>query len=288
MDKIFVLAEKMRQIVLSRQPSIILKNKKMIALFHEPSTRTRLSFEMAMSYLGGHFFSTPNASESSSASKGETVEDTIKVLQGYALDVIVLRHHEDGFAARAAQASLVPIINAGDGKNQHPTQALIDLYTMQEKFGKIDGLRVAMVGDLAHYRSIRSLCFALAKFKKITIYLVSPVSFRIKDDVKNYLTKHEVWFLESDNLQKVAPLVDVIYQTRIQKERGIHFDNTDFMINKKILSLMKKEAIVMHPLPRVDEISLDVDEDPRAYYFKQAENGLYVRMALLKTMLVRE
>ena len=279
------MAPAMEKIVISKKGSDILKNKKMVGLFYEPSTRTRLSFEMAMSYLGGQVFSTENAKESSSAVKGETIEDTMKVLQGYGADVIVLRHYEDGFAAQAAKVSKVAVINAGDGKNQHPTQTVCDLYTIKEKFGQIDGLKIAMVGDLANYRSVRSLCFALAKFKKIKIYFVSPDGHAIRDDVKEYLKKCGIWFKELSDLKKVLPLVDVVYQTRIQKERGISFDNTNFVIDKKILGLMKKDAIIMHPLPRVNEISPEVDADPRAYYFKQAENGLYVRMALLKMML---
>lgn len=268
----------------------LLKGKKMINLFYEPSTRTRISFEIAMSYLGGHVFSTENAREFSSAIKGETIEDTIRVLCGYKADVIVLRHYEEGSAARAAKVSSVPIINAGDGKGQHPTQSLLDLYTIHKKFGRIDDLTIAMVGDLANGRTVRSLSYLLGKFEGIKIYFVSPECAKMKSDIKDYLQKHNTKFYEVNDLRSVAYEVDVIYQTRTQKERGSDFEknNADggfFMVNGEVLYSMKKHAIIMHPLPKNDEISPEVDQDHRAVYYEQAENGLYVRMALLRMIL---
>lgn len=268
----------------------ILRKKRMMALFYEPSTRTRFSFEFAMSYLGGGVFQTENAREFSSAVKGETLADTIRNLCGYHPDVIVLRHFDDNAAMEAVRFSTVPVINAGSGKDQHPTQALLDLYTIQKELGHIDGIRIAMVGDLVNGRTVRSLSYLLGKFQDVEISFVSPPCAKIKDGIKEYLQRHMVRFNELTDLCEVAPSVDVIYQTRTQKERGTQFDRSDrslgyFVVDRTILGLMKKDAVIMHPLPRVDEITLDVDADPRAAYFRQAENGLYIRMALLKMIL---
>ena len=271
--------------------SALLSGKRMITFFYEPSTRTRASFEMAMDLLGGKVvFSTENARTFSSVAKGETIEDTIRVLSGYRPDIIILRSDEEGMAKRAAEFSLVPIINAGDGMGQHPTQALLDLYTIQKEIGQIDGISVAMVGDLARGRTVRSLSYLLGKFSDIKIYFISPEVAKMRDDIKDYLKRHNTWFVEKHDLREAAPLVDVIYQTRIQKERGdllLRFEKEKgfYIVNKEILDLMKKDAIILHPLPRVDEIAPEVDKDPRAAYFRQAENGLYVRMALLKMIL---
>ncbi|MDP1538951.1 MAG: aspartate carbamoyltransferase [bacterium] len=283
----FPLVKEMEAIV-KRGGSDVLRGKKMISFFYEPSTRTRCSFEVAMTLLGGKVvFSTENARQFSSVSKGETLEDTIRILNGYHPDVIVLRYDKEGGAEIAAQFSSAPIINAGDGTGEHPTQALLDIYTIQKEFGKIDGISIAMVGDLTQGRTVHSLSYLLGKFSGIKIYFVSPVSLKMKDEIKDYLKKQNISLSEETDLRKVAPLVDVIYQTRIQKERGSLIDESQgfYNVNQEILNLMKKEAIIMHPLPRVDEISPEVDKDPRAVYFRQAENGLYVRMALLKMIL---
>lgn len=291
----FPLAKEMEKVV-KEGGSNILSGKKMISLFYEPSTRTRASFEMAMDMLGGKVvFSTENARQFSSAAKGETLEDTIRILNGYRPDVIVLRYDEEGGAKRATKVSQTPIINAGDGTGQHPTQALLDLYTVQKEIGKIAGTSIAMVGDLVRGRTVRSLSYLYAKFPEVKIYFVSPGIAKMRDDIKNYLKKHQVWFEERNDLREVAPKVEVIYQTRTQKERGTlsgesHSPPDEKIgsfccVNQEVLDLMKKEAIVMHPLPRVDEIALEVDKDPRAAYFRQAENGLYIRMALLKMIL---
>lgn len=262
----------------------ILSGKKMITFFYEPSTRTRASFEMAMDWLGGKVvFSTENAGQFSSAVKGESIEDTMRVLSNYRPNVIVLRANEEGMAKRAARFSSVPIINAGDGTGQHPTQALTDVFTIWKRLGKIDNLSIAIVGDLAKGRTAHSLAYLLGKFSGTKIYFVSQESAKAPDDIKNYLKRHEIWFTETQDLRLVAPKVDIIYQTRNQKERGTLSDA--YIIDKKILNLMNKNAIIMHPLPRNEEISIEVDKDPRATYFKQAENGLYVRMALLKMIL---
>jgi aspartate carbamoyltransferase catalytic subunit len=261
----------------------------MAALFYEPSTRTRLSFEAAMLRLGGQAMGTDNAREFSSAAKGETLEDTIRIVSGYA-DVIVLRHNEEGAAKRAAAVSTVPVINAGDGPGQHPTQALLDLYTIRDELHRIDGIRVAMVGDLANGRTVRSLTYLLSKFKDIKIWFVSPPAVAMRDDLKAHLDEHRVPWVETEDLDAVLPEVDVVYQTRIQKER---FDDPEvykavkgvYRIDRRALGLMRKYAIVMHPLPRVDEIDPAIDDDPRAAYFRQARNGLHVRMALLDKLL---
>lgn len=269
----------------------LLQRKRMISLFYEPSTRTRFSFEMAMSYLGGEVFSTENAKEFSSAVKGESLQDTIRVLCQYKPNVIVLRHSEDGAAAVAANVSgKVAIFNAGDGKEQHPTQALLDVFTILKELGRIDGISIAMVGDLGASRVVNSDCYLLTKHNPGMIYFVSPMCSQIKPGIKTYLDRHGVKFAELTDLREVAGKVDVIYQTRTQKERGTQFDRNDhslgyFTVDREILDMMKRGAIIMHPLPRLDEITEEVDRDSRAVYFRQAGNGLYVRMVLLKMAL---
>ena len=261
----------------------------MAALFYEPSTRTRLSFEAAMLRLGGSTMGTDNAREFSSAAKGETLEDTIRIVSGYA-DVIVLRHSEEGAARRAAAVSAVPIINAGDGPGQHPTQALLDLYTIRDELNRIDGVKVAMVGDLANGRTVRSLTYLLSKYKEISFWFVAPPQVAMRDDLKAHLDEHHVQWAETQDVEAVLPEVDVVYMTRIQKER---FSDPEaynavkgvYRIDKDAISRMRKHAVLMHPLPRVDEIAAEVDDDPRAAYFRQARNGLHVRMALLDRLL---
>jgi aspartate carbamoyltransferase catalytic subunit len=266
-----------------------LNGRVMAALFYEPSTRTRLSFEAAMLRLGGQTMGTDNAREFSSAAKGETLEDTIRIVSGYA-DVIVMRHNEEGAAKRAAAVSTVPIINAGDGPGQHPTQALLDLYTIREELRRIDGIRIAMVGDLANGRTVRSLTYLLSKFKDMKIWFVAPPQVAMREDLKTHLTEHNVPWIETEDLDAVLPEVDVVYQTRIQKERfadpaAYQALKGIYRIDSRALGLMRKYAIVMHPLPRVDEIAPEVDADPRAAYFRQAHNGLQIRMALLDLLL---
>jgi aspartate carbamoyltransferase catalytic subunit len=265
-------------------------NRIMSTLFYEPSTRTRFSFEAAMHRLGGRVISTENAAEFSSVSKGETLEDTIRILCGYA-DVIVIRHFEVGAAKRAAAVAKVPVINAGDGVGQHPTQALLDLYTIRKEVGRLDGLKIAMVGDLAQGRTVRSLAYLLSKYRDIEMFFVAPPLLRMKEDILEHLHERHVSYVEEAALDKVLPQVDVVYQTRVQKERfGDRVADYEkcrrvYVINAAALGLMRPDAIVMHPLPRLDEIADEVDSDPRAAYFRQAQNGLFVRMALLTMVL---
>jgi aspartate carbamoyltransferase catalytic subunit len=286
---LFDITQEMEQVVAHGGTSDYHK-RIMATLFYEPSTRTRFSFETAMLRLGGRVISTENAAEFSSVAKGETLEDTIQILNGYA-DVIVIRHYEVGAAQRAAAVSRVPVFNAGDGPGQHPTQALLDLYTIRKEIGAIDGLQIAMVGDLAQGRTVRSLTYLLSKFKGIKIYFVAPPLLKMKEDILEHLRENDVCYAEESDLDKVLHEVDVVYQTRIQKERfGDRLTDYEkcrgvYVINRRTLQLMKKKSIIMHPLPRLDEISMEVDSDPRAAYFRQAQNGLYVRMALLTVVL---
>jgi aspartate carbamoyltransferase catalytic subunit len=287
LEELFARSEEMK-----REPHRFmgrLNGQVMAALFYEPSTRTRLSFDAAMLRLGGQTMGTDNAREFSSAAKGETLEDTIRIVSGYA-DVIVLRHYEEGAAKRASVVSPVPIINAGDGPGQHPTQALLDLYTIRDELGRIDGVRIAMVGDLANGRTVRSLAYLLSKFKDIKLWFVAPPQVAMRADLKAHLDEHKVSWVETEDLESVLPQVDVVYQTRIQKERFTDPEAYQalkgiYRIDKHAMSLMRKYAILMHPLPRVDEISPEVDDDPRSAYFRQARNGLHIRMALLDRLL---
>ena len=289
MTRLFEVAEEMERVV-ARGGITDYQNRIMATLFYEPSTRTRFSFETAMHRLGGHVISTENAAEFSSVAKGETLEDTIRILNGYA-DVIVIRHKEVGSAKRAAAVSRVPVINAGDGAGQHPTQALLDLYTIRKDIGAIDGLRIAMVGDLAQGRTVRSLTYLLSKFQGVKIYFVAPPLLKMKEDILAHLQERHVWWTEETALDKVLPEVDVVYQTRVQKERfGDRLADYEqcrgvYIISAESLRLMKQKSIIMHPLPRLEEITMEVDADPRAAYFRQAQNGLYVRMALLTMVL---
>jgi len=287
LEELFARSEEMK-----REPHHFmgrLAGQVMAALFYEPSTRTRLSFEAAMLRLGGSTMGTDNAREFSSAAKGETLEDTIRIVSGYA-DVVVLRHNEEGAAKRAAAVSTVPVINAGDGPGQHPTQALLDLYTIRDELSRIDGVRVAMVGDLANGRTVRSLTYLLSKFKDIKLWFVAPPQVTMRDDLKAHLDEHRVPWVETQELDAVLSEVDVVYMTRIQKERFADPEAYNavkgvYRMDRSSMALMRKYAILMHPLPRVDEIAPEVDEDPRAAYFRQARNGLHVRMALLDKLL---
>ncbi|GAB4861330.1 Aspartate carbamoyltransferase 3, chloroplastic [Ancistrocladus abbreviatus] len=291
LNALFEVAREMENIEKNASGSQILKGYLMSTLFYEPSTRTRLSCESAMKRLGGEVLTTENAQEFSSAAKGETLEDTIRTVEGYS-DIIVMRHFESGAAKRAAATSKIPIINAGDGPGQHPTQALIDVYTIAREIGQLDGISVGLVGDLAHGRTVRSLAYLLAKYNDVKIYFVSPEVVKMKDDIKDYLNSQNVKWEESADLIEVASICDVVYQTRTQQERfGERVDLYEeakgkYIVDRNVLNVMQKHAVVMHPLPRLDEITVDVDKDPRAAYFRQAKNGLYTRMALLKLLLL--
>jgi len=266
-----------------------LQGKILASLFYEPSTRTRLSFESAMIRLGGNVITTENAKEFSSAIKGETLEDSVRTVANYA-DVIVLRHYEIGTARRSANVSPVPVINAGDGAGQHPTQALLDLYTLNRELNKIDGISIAMIGDLKNGRTVRSLCYLLGKFESIHIEFISPPELTIGEDIKEYLIRHKVSFKEREGFEETVSSVDAVYQTRIQKERFI--DEGEYLkfkgkyvLNADNTSSMKDNAIIMHPLPRVDEIDPELDGLPKAAYFRQIQYGVLIRMALLLRLL---
>ena len=267
--------------------------KILATLFYEPSTRTRLSFESAMLRLGGKVVGTDNAREFSSAVKGESIEDTIRVIAHYA-DAIVLRHHEEGSAKRASLVSKVPLINAGDGKGQHPTQALLDVYTMYRECGRLTNLKIVIVGDLAAGRTTHSLAYLLGKFENNEIIFVSQQHLRMKTEILEYLQRHGVKYREEENLQAVLPEADVVYMTRIQRERLSSEEYIQakgmFVITPETLALLKPSARILHPLPHVEEIALPIEveqHDSRVAYFKQSENGLYIRMALLRRLLTR-
>lgn len=286
LERLFDEADRMTTV---RASQGILRDRILATLFYEPSTRTRLSFESAMQRLGGAVVSTENAREFSSAIKGETVEDTIRIVAGYA-DAIVIRHHEQGAAKRAAAVSPVPIINGGDGPGEHPTQALLDLYTIRRELGQLDGLKVALVGDLRFGRAARSLAMLFRETKDTELLFVSPEAVRMNNDVRHALTAAGVPFRDEPDLAKAMTEADVVYQTRIQKERFATPDEYEsvrgiYVITPESMVTMKRESILLHPLPRVDEIAASVDSDPRAAYFRQAQYGVYVRMALLAQLL---
>jgi aspartate carbamoyltransferase catalytic subunit len=285
-EEIFRLADDCRE---SDNLNDCLKDRILASLFYEPSTRTRFSFESAMLRLGGSCIATENAREFSSAKKGETLEDTIKIVSKYA-DIIVLRHDQKGASLRASRVSSVPIINAGDGAGEHPTQALLDLYTINKELGKIDKLNIALVGDLLYGRTIHSLIYLLTNYREIKLFLVSPKPLKLPKFYLNLLKKKKVKFIETDNLAVILSKIDVLYMTRIQKERFASLDlyekvKNSFILDKKMLRKLSKTAIIMHPLPKLAEIAKEVDADPRAAYFRQAQNGLYIRMALLRFLL---
>ena len=274
--------------VVARGGSLDYQNRIMATLFYTPSTRTRLSFEAAMHRLGGRILSTENAGTFSSEIEGEQVEDSIRIIGGYC-DVIVIRHPAQDGARRAADVSPVPIINAGDGNGgQHPTQALLDLYTIFRQ-RPLDGLSVAIIGELDKGRTARSLAYLLAKFERVKIFFVSPPQMQMKPDILEYLDEHNVLYeLESD-INRVIGEVDVVYQTRIRPERLANINGLkNYAIDSSVLQLMKADALILHPLPRTVELDRSVDSDPRAMYFRQAMNGLYVRMALLTMLLEKE
>ncbi len=264
----------------------LLRNKVVASLFFEPSTRTRLSFETAAQNLGARVVGFADSGVSST-SKGETLSDTIHMVENYA-DIIVMRHFIEGAAKRAAEISKRPVINAGDGANQHPTQTLLDLYTIKKEFGKIDGIKIAMLGDLKYGRTVHSLMYALANFGNVTVYLISPESLRMpKHTIED--TKGRLKIYETHNLEKYLGEADILYATRIQKERfpdEIEYNKVknSYIIDEKTLGKAKKTMRVMHPLPRVNEITPEVDATNAALYFQQAANGIPVREALLNMM----
>lgn len=263
--------------------------KKLATLFYEPSTRTRLSFEAAMINLGGSVLGFSSA-DSSSASKGESVSDTIRVISCYA-DICAMRHPKEGAPMVAAEKSGIPVINAGDGGHQHPTQTLTDLMTIRELRGSLDNFTIGLCGDLKFGRTVHSLIRSLIRYKNVKFILISPKELRVPDYIReDVLIHNNVEFEEVERLEDVIPQLDILYMTRVQKERFFSEDEylrmKDFYIlNKEKMAAARDNMYVLHPLPRVNEISVEIDDDPRAAYFKQVQFGVYVRMALILTLL---
>ena len=265
------------------------KYKKLATLFFEPSTRTRLSFEAAMMELGGNVIGFSEAS-SSSASKGESVSDTIRVVGCYS-DIIAMRHPKEGAPLVASEKSTVPIINAGDGGHNHPTQTLTDLLTISSEKGRLDNLTIGLCGDLKFGRTVHSLITAMSRYKNIKFILISPEELKLPEYVKEeILDKNNIPYIETNDIEEYIGDLDILYMTRVQKER--FFNEEDYLrlkdyyiLNKEKLEKAKKDLCIMHPLPRVNEISVEVDDDPRACYFKQARYGKYIRMALILKLL---
>ena len=269
--------------------SHVCDGKKLATLFYEPSTRTRLSFEAAMLNLGGSVLGFSSAN-SSSASKGESVADTIRVISCYA-DICAMRHPKEGAPMVAASKSSIPVINAGDGGHQHPTQTLTDLMTIREPRGSLDNFTIGLCGDLKFGRTVHSLINSLVRYKNVKFVLISPKELRIPDYIRDDVLKaNQAEFIEMENLEDAMPELNILYMTRVQRERFFSEDEylrmKDFYIlDKSKMALAKEDMYVLHPLPRVNEISVDIDDDPRAAYFKQVQFGVYVRMALIMTLL---
>ncbi len=269
--------------------SHVCDGKKLATLFYEPSTRTRLSFEAAMLNLGGSVLGFSSAN-SSSASKGESVADTIRVISCYA-NICAMRHPKEGAPMVAASKSSIPVINAGDGGHQHPTQTLTDLMTIRELRGSLDNFTIGLCGDLKFGRTVHSLINSLVRYKNVKFVLISPKELRIPDYIRDDVLKaNNAEFVEMENLEDAMPELNILYMTRVQRERFFSEDEylrmKDFYIlDKSKMALAKEDMYVLHPLPRVNEISVDIDDDPRAAYFKQVQFGVYVRMALIMTLL---
>ncbi len=293
LSKLFRRADKLSSMD-SRRREKLLRGKRVGLLFYEPSTRTRWSFEDAVDLLGAKKKSSENASDFSSAVKGESLEDTVRVIAHY-VDCAIIRHNESGSMARIAHISPIPLINAGDGNNEHPTQAALDLYTIQKEIGRLDDIKVAMVGDLRYGRTVRSLSKLLAERRDVEIVYVSPESLRISADIKGLLVQKRVKFREESDISGVLPSVDIVYMTRIQKERmgqeafGSAEKYMDrYIINSRNFGLMRESSRLMHPLPKLGEIDLPVDvesTDQRVAYFRQAGYGVAIRMAILEHVL---
>ena len=278
-------AEKMEKECASGNVQKLLQDKIVACMFFEPSTRTRLTFETAALKLGAKVISVENAEISSSAFKGESIEDTARMLACYA-DIIVMRHHKKGMPEAASKAISKPIINAGDGANQHPSQAMLDLYTIKKEHGKLEGLHIAFGGDLFNSRPLYSLVPLLLLYPNNTFYFASPKELDLPEEFLNKLRDKKVNFKVAHSLEEVLPHADVFYMTRVQKERFANVEDYEkvkdlFLLKKEHLKLLNPKGIIMHALPRVNEIEVEIDKDPRAAYFRQAQNGLYTRMALL-------
>ncbi len=265
------------------------KGKKLATLFYEPSTRTRLSFESAMLSLGGNVLGFSDASNSSAA-KGESVSDTIRIISCYA-DICAMRHPKEGAPTVAAMKSSIPVINAGDGGHQHPTQTLTDLMTIRSLKGRLNNLTIGLCGDLKFGRTVHSLINALVRYENISFVLISPKELSLPDYIKqDVLDANNVPYEEVEQLESSMPKLDILYMTRVQRERFFNEDDyvrlkDRYILTKEKMNYAGKDMLVLHPLPRVNEISVEVDDDPRASYFKQVQFGVYVRMALILTLL---
>ena len=263
--------------------------KRLASLFYEPSTRTRLSFEAAMLNLGGQVLGFPDAGVSS-ASKGETVADTIRIVSCYA-DIAAMRHPKEGAPLRAARYSRIPVINAGDGGHSHPTQTLLDMMTIRRRKGRLNGLTIGFCGDLKFGRTVHSLIKSLSRCDGMQFVLISPEELRVPDYIiSEVLDPRQIPYVETRSLEKALPDLDILYMTRVQRERFFNEEDyirlkNSYVLTKAKLDLAPPEMAVLHPLPRVNDITLDVDDDPRAAYFEQAQNGVYMRMALIMTLL---
>lgn len=267
----------------------VCRYKKLATLFYEPSTRTRLSFEAAMLNLGGSVLGFSSA-DSSSASKGETVADTIRVVSCYA-DICAMRHPKEGAPLRASMYSKIPVINAGDGGHQHPTQTLTDLMTIKRRLGRLNDFTIGLCGDLKFGRTVHSLIKSLSRYTGIRFILISPEELKVPDYViREVLQPKGLPYEEVSSLEEVMPQLDILYMTRVQKERFFNEEDyirlkDSYILTEEKMKLAKEKMAVLHPLPRVNEIELSVDDDPRAAYFEQVQNGVYVRMALIMTLL---
>lgn len=282
LEELLELAEKVKNN--PKEYSDSLKDKIIAVMFFEPSTRTRMSFESAILRLGGKMIVTENGKSNSSATKGETLEDSIKVINGYA-DAIVMRHSCDESAEIAASVATIPVINAGSGKKEHPTQSLLDMFTIREKRGTLDNLKICFLGDLKYGRTVHSLLELVSLYNNVEVYGLSKEAFELPQKYIDFLADRGITYKKCKNFDDIPKDVDVLYHTRIQAERfegdlGIE----EYIINKEILDKFSKDTIVLHPLPRVNEISTDIDDDERAMYFKQAHNGVPVRMSILLTV----
>ncbi|MBU6389665.1 aspartate carbamoyltransferase [Patescibacteria group bacterium] len=277
---------------LEKKAELTLTGKLAATVFYEPSTRTRLSFETAMQRMGGMIVTTENAGQFSSAIKGETIADSTRIISAYA-DCIIMRHPQIGAAAQAAEVATVPVINAGDGAGEHPTQALLDMYTIEKELGRRGDFHIALIGDLKFSRTVHSLLYLLVLYPGVKVSLVMPEKLALPASCLTFLKKHQVPVEVYTDLTSVLKTADIFYLTRVQKER---FDSTEeyealkdvYILTDAEVSQMKKEARIMHPLPRINEIATSVDENPRAAYFRQAANGLYVRMALLEYVMLSD
>lgn len=289
LERLFVLAAILKREIGKNKIVDWLQGIILASIFYEPSTRTRLSFETAALRLGAQVLSSENAREFSSAVKGETLEDTARIMSSYA-NVMVLRHSDDDAAEKVAKVpGCIPVLNGGSGKGQHPTQSLLDVFTIFEHFNCVDGLKVAMVGDLLRGRTVRSLAYLLSKFEGVEIFFVAPSIAQISSDIKMHLDEKGVVWHETEDFREVLKVADVAYLTRYQLERTSSPEEKDQLneashshrMNTEAANSMKSSSIILHPLPRIEEIRWNVDKNPRAKYFEQAANGVYVRMALL-------